>query len=258
MVSPRPILAIVFVLFAVWSLWIAKGFRWRLAFLAAFLAVAVWFITIQPSHDRLGRPEFGVMPHVTVDGDLVTSIGVRNFTSRPRDDFDVKYETRQVRLSDLKTVDLILSHWSIGPVGHTFLSFSFENSPPICVSIETRPEIGERFAPIASMFKQLELIYLVGTEQDLIGSRAAHRNEEGYLYRIKLQPLAARLLFLVPLERINQLHYQPEFYHLLKNSCTVNIVRHANTIGREGPWDPRHLLNGWVDRHLYDVGLLYN
>jgi len=108
------------------------------------------------------------------------------------------------------------------------------------------------------MFKQLELIYLVGTEQDLIGSRAAHRNEEGYLYRIKMQPLAARLLFLVYLERINQLHYQPEFYHLLKNSCTVNIVRHANTIGREGPWDLRHLLNGWVDRYLYDVGLLYN
>ena len=40
-----------------------------------------------------------------------------------------------------------------GPVGHTFLSFIFDNAPPISISIETRPEVGEGFAPIASMFK---------------------------------------------------------------------------------------------------------
>ena len=40
-------------------------------------------------------------------------------------------------------------------------------------------------------------------------------------------------------------------YHLLSNSCTINIVRYANVAGRVGRFDIRHLLNGWVDRYLY-------
>ena len=52
-------------------------------------------------------------------------------------------------------------------MGHTFLSFIFDNAPPVCISIETRPEVGEGFAPIASLFKQFELIYVVGEERDI-------------------------------------------------------------------------------------------
>ena len=56
------------------------------------------------------------------------------------------------------------------------------------------------------------------------------------------------------MERINELADHPEFYHLLKNSCTINIVRYANRAGREGPLDIRQIINGWVDRYLYRAG----
>ena len=46
----------------------------------------------------------------------------------------------------------------------------------------------------------------------------------------------------------------PEFYHLLANSCTINIVRYANAAGRGGGFKLRHLLNGLVDGYLYDSG----
>ena len=61
-------------------------------------------------------------------------------------------------------------------------------------------------------------------------------------------------LFLIYLERINELADRPEWYHLLSNSCTVNIVRYANAAGREGRFDIRHLLNGLIDRYLYRAG----
>jgi hypothetical protein len=134
------------------------------------------------------------------------------------------------------------------------VSFIFDNAPPLSISIETRPEVGEGFAPIASMFKQFELIYVVGDERDLVGVRANHRQEPVYLYRLNTSAEDARRLLLVYLERINELADRPEFYHLLTNSCTINIVRYANAAGRVGRIDIRHILNGLADSYLYRSG----
>ena len=58
-----------------------------------------------------------------------------------------------------------------------------------------------------------------------------------YLYRLNTSAEDARRLLLVYLERINELADRPEFYHLLTNSCTINIVRYANAAGRTGRID---------------------
>jgi hypothetical protein len=71
-----------------------------------------------------------------------------------------------------------------------------------------------------------------------------------------MSPERARRLFLVYLDRINGLADHPEFYNLLRNNCTVNIVRSANAAGRDGGFDIRYLLNGFVDRYLYEVGVV--
>ena len=194
------------------------------------------------------------MPRAYIDGDRVRITGVRNFEYRSRDDFTVHYEEREVSLSHLVAVDFFVSYWMPGPVGHTFVSFIFDNAPPLCISIETRPEVGEAFAPVASMFKQFELIYVVGDERDLVGSRTNHRDEDVFLYRILAPPENVRRLFLVYLERINALAEQAEFYNLLSDNCTINIIRYANAAGRTGRFDLRHLLNGLIDRYLYSTG----
>ena len=36
-----------------------------------------------------------------------------------------------------------------GTDGHTFVSFIFDDAPPLSISIETRPEVGEGFDPVA-------------------------------------------------------------------------------------------------------------
>src|SRR5260370_34959390 len=119
-----------------------------------------------------------------------------------------------------------------GRVGRTFLSFNFDNAPPLCISIETRPEIGEGFSPVASLFKQFELIYVVGDERDIVRVRTNYRHDDVYLYHIRTSPENARRLFLVYLDRINELYSRPEFYHLLSTSCTTNTVRYARATGK--------------------------
>jgi Domain of unknown function (DUF4105) len=247
-------LAGAFAAFAIWALWLSRQRRMSVAFIVLFLGVVAWWISISPSHDRPWRPEVAVMPRAVIDGDRVRLTGVRNFDYRSRNDFTVRYEEREVRLSHLTGLDFYVSYFTQGPVAHTFLSFIFDDAPPLSISIETRPEVGEGFAPIASLFKQFELIYVVGNERDLVGVRTNHRREAVYLYHLNSSADDARRLLLIYLARINELADRPEFYHLLTNSCTINIIRYANAAGREGRFDVRHLLNGLIDSYLYHSG----
>jgi Domain of unknown function (DUF4105) len=247
-------LAAAFAAFAIWALWLSRQRRMSVAFIVLFLGVVVWWTSISPSHDRPWRPEVAVMPRAVIDGDRVRLTGVRNFDYRSRNDFTVRHEEREVRLSHLTGLDFYVSYFTDGPVAHTFLSFIFDDAPPLSISIETRPEVGEGFAPVASLFKQFELIYVVGDERDLVGVRTNHRREAVYLYRLNSSADDARRLLLVYLTRINELADRPEFYHLLTNSCTINIIRYANAAGRVGRFDIRHLFNGLIDSYLYHSG----
>jgi hypothetical protein len=239
--APWPALAVAFPAFGAWVLWTRR----RIAFAAAFLAVLVWFIALPPSHDRPWRPEVAVMPRALIDGDRVRLTGVRDFQYRSADDFTVH----------LTGVDFFLSNWTVGPVGHTFVSFLFDNAPPLSISIETRPEVGESFDPLGSLFKQFELIYVAGSERDIVGVRTNHRKEEVFLYRTIATADDARRLLAIYLERMNQLADRAEFYHLLSNSCTVNIVRYVRAVSAAPVrFNIRHFLNGWFDAYLYSVG----
>jgi hypothetical protein len=252
----RLVLALVFLAFGIYALWLKRKLRTLLVFAGLFAVVVVWYISIQPSHDRSWRPEVAVMPRAFVDGDRIRIKDVRNVDYRTTDDFTVRLEEREVLLSHLTSVDFFVSDWMRAPVAHTFVSFNFDNAPPVCISIEARPEIGRGFEPIASIFKQFGLIYVVADERDLVRVRTNFRHEDVYLYRIQASPESARQLFLVYLERINELADRAEFYQLLSNSCTINIVRYARRAGKMKQFDIRFWLNGYADRGLYRAGLL--
>jgi hypothetical protein len=254
----RVALAITFAAFGVWALWVRPHARLRCAFAGAFAGVAAWWACILPSHDRPWRPEVAVLPLAVVDGDRVRLTGFRNFVYRSANDFDARYEERELTLSRLVSVDLFVSYWKVGLVAHTFVSFGFDDgTPPVCVSIEARPEVGERFNPLASLFKQFELIYVVGDERDIVRVRTDHRGEEVLLYRVRVTPEGARRLFRIYLDRVNELAGSPEWYHLLKNNCTLNIERNARAAGAPpGRFDARYLLNGLIDRYMYGTGVL--
>lgn len=254
----RIILAAAFAVFSIISLWIVRRRNGRRAFIAVFALVVIWYVSITPSNDRQWRPEVERPPRAIIDGNMVRFLNYRNFAYRSRNDFDVRYEEREVDMSRLDSVDLLISYWVVGPVAHTFLSFNFDDdSPPVSISIETRPEIGEGFDPLASMFKQFELVYVVGSERDLVRVRTDYRDEEVYLYRIRSTPEAAQALFRIYLDRINSLAERPEWYHLLKNNCTLNVIRYSRKIGvQHQRFEIKHFLNGLIDYYLYRLGIL--
>src|SRR5262249_12154982 len=106
--------------------------------------------------------------------------------------------------------------------------------------------------PLASNFKQFELIYVVGDERDIVRVRTEFRREEVFCYRVRMTPSEAQRLFRIYLARINELADRPEWYHLLSNNCTLNLLRYARPGGawRGRRLDPRHLLRGLIDRYM--------
>lgn len=252
----RVSLGAAFAIFAVWALWLIREPIPLILLGAAYLVVLACWLSVRPSNDRPWRPEFGVTPRALIEGDRVRIVGVRNFQYRSVTDFTVKYEERVVSLAHLTGIDFYVSYWMPGPVGHTFLSFVFDDAPPLTISIEARQEIGEGYAPVGSLFKQFELIYVVGDERDVVRVRTNYRGEKVYLYHLNIPRVSAKRLFLIYLQRLNSLAARPEFYHLLSNSCTINIVRYARAVGHRGSFNIRHYLNGLFDSYLYTAGRL--
>ena len=109
--AARSVLAVAFAAFAIWACWLSRQRRMRVVLAVLYIGVVAWWLSIAPSHDRPWRPEVAVMPRATIDGDRVHLTGVRNFDYRSRNDFTVRYEEREIRLSQLTGIDFFMSYW---------------------------------------------------------------------------------------------------------------------------------------------------
>jgi hypothetical protein len=256
----RLVLACAFAGMGSLVLWRARKNRFgplAWTFCCALAVLSLWWATIQPSHERDWQPQVAILPRAEIDRDHVRISGFRNFDYRSKDDFDIRFEQREVSLSDLESLDLVVSYFAPTELmAHVLLSFGFAGSDPICISIEARFEVGEKYSPLMSCFKQYELIYVVGSERDLLGLRSLHRSEDVYLYRVNATPEEIRTLFLAYMDRINALIDRPRWYHLLSDNCTSDVVRLTGVGTKRHPLDVRLLFNGYADRFAYDHDLL--
>ena len=226
--------------------------------LFACVAAAV-LAFIHPRADRRWVPQHAVMAHADVRGDTASLHRVRNFSYTSEDAFAPAYDDRRYDLNKLETVWFIVTpfskHWR-GPA-HTFVSFGFSDSQYVAISVEARREPGETYGPVTGLFKQFELIYVVGDERDLIGSRAVHGGYDVYLYPIRTSKERIRELFVEMLARSNGLSTTPEFYNTLTNNCTSNVVDHVNHIAPSAvPRGIKTILPGYADEVAYSLGLI--
>lgn len=244
--------------------WLAS-LRGRLAaILALWLAVLFPWLAIRPTGERDWPAQWAQTASAEVVDDEVTLHNVRHFSYQAGGGTDeaiastavAHWETRQVHLSNLQGVDLFLTYWGSPFIAHSIVSFDFGVDGHVAFSVETRADRSQAYSPIAGLYRQYELIYVVADERDVIRLRTSYRKgEEVYLYRLKIAPDAARIRFKEYLAKINALHSAPEFYNVITANCTTSIRAQIAAADRL-PLNWRLLLNGTMDAWLYHSGAL--
>jgi len=225
-------------------------------FVTWFGIILLTWTFLKPSNDREWQPDFAKTAWAKVDGDVVTLHNVRNFNYRTESDYTPSWETRTVRLSQLTGIDVFMNYWGLSWMSHPIISFQFADAPPVCFSIEARKVIGRDYSPVAGLYRQYELIYLIADERDVIRVRTNYREgQDSYLYRLNLPPDKARQRFLEYLTTLNVLHETPRWYNIISTNCTTSI-RAQYPSWERAPWDWRILINGKADEMLYERGTL--
>lgn len=211
-----------------------------------------------PTHNRNWRPDLMVLPYADITHDRVHLYNIRDCEYRTEDDYDVRHYDRQIMLDDVVAIDFIVVPFKETPaIAHTMLSFGLADGEHIVFSVEARLEQGEQYAALASANKEYELMWVVGSERDLIRLRTEVRDVEVFLYPIRADADQIKNVFLASLARVNEIAREPEFYDLLTNNCTTNIVDMVNSLkpGTIAP-DIRVVLPGHSGKLAYDLGLL--
>ncbi len=222
-----------------------------------YLALIVAF---RPSHNRdweLGHEKLAQIIYSATSSQMTVE-NFRNFKWNAVKSAEINYETRTYNLDDIVSVDTFISHFDdFEGLAHIFLSFGFSNGEHLVVSIETRRESDETFSPLLGILRQFEIIYVVGSEEDLVGVRTGHRNERVYLYPTKATPAQARKLFDLLATEINDVYQKPRMYNTLTNNCTNELTRPVEKISDvRFPLTWKTILPGYFDEVLYELELI--
>ena len=189
---------------------------------------------LSPSNDRSWVNDNRRLAKAEFDGETVTIRNVRDFKWRTTRDFDERWVDVKVNLNEVTKIWFILEYFEPDrkEMAHTILSYEFADGTRLACSIEVRKKEGARYHPVKGLFRTYELIYVWGTERDVIGVRGrCRRKSNTHLFEgVVLGPGNERRMFESYLRRTNKLIDEPEWYNTITNTCTTNIVGHVNEV----------------------------
>ena len=213
---------------------------------------------IVPSNNRNWKPEFSRLAWAEGDRDQVLIRNIRNNQYVTEKQFVPGYYDRTIGIDQIQSVDYVVVPFNNNAaIAHTMLSFGLDDGSHLSVSAEVRQEVGEEYSATMGLVNQLELMYVVADERDLIRLRTHHRDADVYVYPTVATPQQSQALFVNVMQRVNKLAAKPEFYNTVLNNCTTNIRRHIEELRpNRVAWSWQVLLPGHSDKYAYDLGLL--
>ena len=165
----------------------------------------------------------------------------------------------EVNLDSLVTLDYLLVYFADWRgIAHTFLSFGFADGERIALSVEARRTAGEPYAILPGLYRQYELMYVMGDELDLIGLRLHQQGDPVYMLPINTPSEKIRGVFINMVKTANSLCLYPQVCNTITSTCTTQLAAQANEL-REEPinlWDWRLIFPGFSGELAQEAGLL--
>ena len=240
-----------------------KKWQSKIKFLliGGLLLFVIWLIMQRPSHNRnweLGQER---LPYISINHESgeVKIQNFRDFIWKKNERPEIRYKNIELNLTDIQTVDVVISHFDdFEGLAHIFISFGLRDGRHVTVSLETRREIGEEFSPWLGLLRQFEIIYVVASENDIIGLRTDVRDgERVYLYPTIATPEKAQELFVTLAKEIDDIYNHPKIYNTLTHNCTNEITRRVEEISDlDFPLTWKTILPGYFDEILYEMKII--
>ncbi len=239
----------------------------ELSFVAISLSLLVGIFLLNrhfamsPSNDRSWVNDNQRLATVEITGDKALIKNVRDFNWRTTKDYDERWVDVTIDLNGVRKIWFVLEYFSPErkEMAHTILSYEFEDGRRLACSIEVRRKEGSRYHPLKGIFRSYELIYVWGTERDVIGVRSrCRRKSKTHLFEgVVLGPGNERRMLESYLRRTNKLAKDPEWYNTITNTCSTNIVNHVNEVypGRV-PWAIAIMMPGLSPKMLLKNNLV--
>lgn len=225
------------------------------------LSSMVHFMLLTPQEqfaDKKFMRIFAVKPAVNYlpDGTFEV-INYRDNRYRTMDDYEDNFIRAKFDPAKVEALEMASVHWdNMAIAAHTMFNFKFSDGKELTVSVEPRtPEEWSR-APFHCLCKQQELLFVLGSPQDIFDLRVNYRGEDLYLYQMKMSPAEIRIFLDYVIARADKLAGEPEFYHLLTHNCITALLPGLKKALPELDPDWRIILNGEFPRMLYSRGLL--
>ncbi len=211
-----------------------------------------------PQNDRVWIPEQSRVATADVTERAIMIRNVRDWTYDETGPLTQEWGDVLVDPSTITRVWFLLEPFSaIEAVGHTFLSFEFENGTVLSFSVEARREAGEKYSALKGQFRAYELSYQWGLERDFVSRRLVYLDHPLRRYPLELSKEQAGALFRSLAEETNVLAEKPRFYNTLTANCTNVLATLVNAHYPDTlPYDIAWNLTGYADRYLMDQELI--
>ena len=229
--------------------------RWAIVLLL-LVGLIAYLSMLKPSNEGAWREEHARPVFAELVGRSVTIHNIRDFR---RDEHQQatgqEYCSKTWELDDIERLWFGLSHFGPFGLAHSFLSVEFNDGEYLSISIEGRLRPGEDYNPLMGVLRQYTKIYVVGTEQDIIGRRSHRRGETVLLYPVNVNSEDAEQFFLALITDANAIYKTPEFYNLILDNCLTNLLKRVARLSQISATDIRVLVPGHTDRLTYAFGI---
>ncbi len=220
------------------------------------LNISLWFLQ-EPKHDRQWIDYQSKLPIVTINNNFIQIKNVRD-DLRYIEGGSLNWLTKNYDLNELSEVRFAmvnLTEWK--GIAHVFLSFNFNNKKFLSVSGEIRREINETFSPLKGLFRQYEMMIVLGTEKDLIGLRIFEHKDPITFYPLDISKHNAQKMLLNLLRDCQKILQTPRFYNTFTNNCATLIHDQLSSIySKSYQWDLRLIFPGYTDSIAWDENLI--
>jgi hypothetical protein len=222
--------------------------------LCVLLLIALLFYFLkQPSHTRNWSAEFAELAQIHADpqdDSIVTLQNFRSYTGQT-----LHWSNITLNISEVTDIYFLVEpfdKWDA--VAHTFLLIDFANQT-VGFSVEARREVSEVYSAISGLFRNFEVIYIWGTQEDVLVRRA--NKYSVYMYPLNITYEQKQRLLRGLFEATNTLNQTPQFYNTITSTCTTHLASIAHQINTSAvPYNVAWNLPGKSDQFLYEQGLL--